>query len=122
MTRKITWNLRAFLIAIVFFCFPLPSFAQPEVWKSEDFTKTVQSIKKKKWQEVTGREVVIVGLYEVGQKMEQSEERIQRQVDRFYGILWNGGMALAIYLGLQLILTFVIVIRLGKIGRSRDFS
>lgn len=92
--------------------------AQPEPWKSEGFVKKAQAIKAGDWEDVTSKDVAIVALYEMGHTldtvMDKIERRLESRVNRLYSLAWVGVLVLAAYLIAQLVMTLVLIIRVGR--------
>ncbi|MFQ5682529.1 MAG: hypothetical protein ACE5HC_04575 [Candidatus Binatia bacterium] len=86
-----------------------------EVWKTESFATKAQTIKEGNWEKVTTRDLAIVALADIGHATDRLEQRFNRQTERFYTIAYVGALGLGVYLLLQLIMTFVIIIRLGRL-------
>ncbi len=87
---------------------------QAELWKNERFLKKALSIKAGNWEKVSPMEVAVVGLYEISREGARIERRIEFELERLYSYIWIGGLALAGYLVVQLFLTIILVVRLGR--------
>lgn len=85
-----------------------------EVWKTESFVKKAQAVKAGDWDDVSPQDVAIAGLYEVGRAVERIENRIESRVDRLYRYASVGALVLAAYLVLQLLMTLILVVRIGR--------
>jgi hypothetical protein len=87
---------------------------QAELWKNERFLNKAQAIKAGNWEKVSPMEVAMVGLYEISREGARIERRLESELERLYGFVWIGGLALTGYLVTQLVLTLFIVVRLGR--------
>jgi hypothetical protein len=87
---------------------------QAELWKNERFLNKALAIKAGNWEKVSPMEVAVVGLYEISREGARIERRLESELERLYGFVWIGGLALAGYLVAQLFLTLILVVRLGR--------
>ena len=87
---------------------------QAELWKNEMFLKKALAIKAGNWEKVSPMEVAVVGLYEISREGARIERRLESELERLYSYVWIGGLALAGYLVVQLFLTLILVVRLGR--------
>jgi len=116
MWRKALWFVT--LGTLLLGCFS-PGIAgtddtMAELWKSERFVKKAQAIKVGNWEDVSPRDVAIAGLYELGRAVNRIEDRLESEVDRLFGFARVGALVLAAYLVAQLVLTLVLIIKLGR--------
>ncbi len=95
--------------------------SEKELWKDAEFVKKVEAIKKQGWDRIETREVAMLQFYEIGHLAEEVESRLTSQADRFYKLALTGGVALGIYLVLQLLLTLVLVVRVGRLVERRTY-
>jgi len=95
------------------------SGSQEELWRDDSFAKKARAIKESDWNKVETRDIAIVALFDLGRATDRIEHRIQSQMDRFSAFASWGASILALYLILQLILSLLVVIRLGRILAQR---
>lgn len=117
MSKKV---LRSVMVWILFLVYVSPVTAgspvdtQEDLWKNESFIKKAQAAREGNWNRVKSRDVAIVTLYELGRAADRIERRLQSQMDRFYTIAYWGAAILGLYLVLQLIMSLVVIVRLGR--------
>lgn len=87
-----------------------------EPWNDEAFVKKVNTIKKQSWDKIETRDVAILQLFELGRLADEMESQLVTQTRRLYNLSFVGVVVVAIYLALQLLLTMVIVVRLGRLS------
>ncbi|MFQ5917727.1 MAG: hypothetical protein ACE5I0_07965 [Candidatus Binatia bacterium] len=115
------WNKAMWSVAIWIFllgCFSPGNAstedAMTELWKSESFIKKAQAIKAGDWEDVKPQDVAIAGLYEMGRAVNRLEGRFESELNRLYSFALIGVLVLAAYLVLQLVMTLVLILRVGR--------
>ncbi len=115
------WRMALCSIATLIFllgCFypGIASTGDPiaDLWQSESFVKKAQAIKAGDWEDIKPQDVAIAGLYEMGRAVNRLEGRLESEIGRLYRFALVGALVLAAYLVLQLVLTFVLILRLGR--------
>lgn len=92
-----------------------PAAAPEAAWKDKSFIERAEAVKRGGWDKARTRDVAIVGLFEVGRKAEKIESQLSSDLDRLYALAYWGALILGAYLILQLLLSLVIAVRLGRL-------
>lgn len=124
MQKKALW----FVFALVFVLVNAPAapvrpagVVKAEIWKNESFVKKAQLVKEGNWDKISTRDVAIVQLFEIGRAAERIERRLRAEANRFYTLAFRGGLLLGVYLILQLAMTLILIIRLGRRAGQRNY-